>query len=160
MKLLRNLTFFMFSSLMALPMLASAEDVVAFTEPNAVMFSRKYRYSEEEVKKAIVSAAELNSWRVVSETPGFIQLKMQESTGGAELVIEVHYNSRKYKFKYVSSEGLQYQKASSPVVAVNNADSNIVSKNYESGATISRKYNDWLKQLTRSIKRELKNGDF
>ena len=158
MKLLKNWTVLFFSSLMFLPVLASAEDVVPFKEPDAVGFSRKARYSEEEIKSAILAAARQNQWQVVSETPGSIQLKIQGPNDGTELVMDAHYNSRKFRLRYVSSEGLQYQKESSPVIAGNNSNANFVSKNFDAGPSISRQYEDWVKQLMRSIKRQVRSG--
>lgn len=160
MNLLKNLMVLMCACLLGLPMLAGAEEMVPFTEPDAITISKKLRYTEDEIKKAILAAAKQNGWQVMRDTPGVMQLKIQGQNDGTELVMDVNYNARKYKLKYSGSVGLQYKTESSPVIAGNNENANFVSKNYSSGPSISRKYDEWVKQLTRSIKRQLRSGDF
>jgi hypothetical protein len=160
MKLSKKLTMLMLGTLAFISVLANAQETVAFTEPDTIKLSRKVKYTEEEIKKAILHAAEKEHWQVVSESPDVIRLKIQGPNDGAELVMDVLYNTRKFKLKYISSEGLNYQKESSPVIAGNNSNSNFVSKNYEPGPTISRQYADWVKQLTRTIRRQIRSEDF
>jgi hypothetical protein len=159
MKLSKKLTMLMLASLAFISVLASAQETVAFTEPEAIRLSKKFRYKEDEVKQAIVHAAEKEHWQVVSESPEVVRIKIQDPNNGTELVMDVLYNTKKFKLRYISSEGLNYQPASSPVVAGNNSNSNFVSKNFISGPSISRQYADWVKQLTRTIRRQIRSEE-
>jgi hypothetical protein len=159
MKLTGKMKSLLFIALTGLNMTAHAEDEVPFKEGESIAVPRRHTYTAGQVKEAIIEAAEHYKWRVESETPGTVRIKLDERSDGVVLVVDVAYDATSYSFKYVSSEGLKYKSAAEKTGSpyAKNPNSNTVSKDYEiSGPSIDSRYVRWTKNLKKAINRELK----
>lgn len=135
MKLASNLMTLLFALLMGTTMLANAHNA-ELIEPGPISIPSSKPLSIQEVKKAIMHGAERHSWKVESESPGVIRIKLDGRKDRAVLVMDVVYDTKSYSIKYVSSEGLRYN-----------------------GTTIHSSYTRWMTNLTNSINTELRTLD-
>lgn len=137
MPLIKHLVFFMFSALLVLPMTAQAGRDSVLVEPGMIEVPAGKTYTQAEVRKAILVGASRHHWRVVKETPGLIQIKLDGRKDRAVLTMEITHDTKSYTIRYVSSEELRYR---------------------EEGATktIHSSYHRWMKNLVDSINDELR----
>lgn len=159
MKLLGKLMSLLFIVLIGSSMVANAEEGIPLTDSGPIAVPRRHTYTADEVKAAIVDGIEHYKWRVESEKPGTVRIKLDERRDGIVLVMDVIYDATSYSLKYVSSEGLGYksaaEKTGSPFAG--NPNSNTVSRDYEiAGPSIDSRYARWTKNLRKGINRELK----
>jgi hypothetical protein len=135
MKFTSNLMTLMFAVLMGTTTLANAHNV-ELTEPGPISIPSSKPLSTKEIRKAILHGVERHNWKVESDSPGVIRIKLDGRRDRAVLVMDVVYDTKSYSIKYVSSEGLRYN-----------------------GKTIHSSYSRWITNLTSSIDTELRTID-
>lgn len=64
--------------------------------------------SEDDVKRAIVTAAKLRGWVTTTEAPGRLQLDL-DIRGKHRATVEVRYDAKAYSIKYLNSINLRYK---------------------------------------------------
>jgi hypothetical protein len=134
MKLVSVLMSLMFALLMGAHSTAMAARAVAVTDLGPISTNTVKPHTAADVRKAIIAGAATHQWTVQSETPGTIELKLRARRDSVELVLDVNYDANSYSIKYVSSEGLKYNKERNTIHAV---------------------YARWLNNLTAAINTQL-----
>lgn len=68
--------------------------------------------TQSQMHNAIIRAAQLRKWRIVSDQPGVVTLAYPGSAKAIhfEAIVKVTYDARRYKVSYVSSRGLDEKK--------------------------------------------------
>lgn len=96
---------------------------------------------------AIIRAAQLRKWRIVSDQPGVVTLAYPGSAKAIhfEAIVKVTYDARRYKVSYVSSRGLDEKKGC--------VNPELKSKNKydENAICIHRNVNRWMNNLNADI---------
>lgn len=157
MKLARNLMALMFTVLMGVHMTANAQlDAVPLIEPGPITVPGGAPYTMNEVRKAVLSAAMRHEWRVETDKFGMARIILDGRTDRAVLVMDIVYDEKAYSIKYVSSEGLRYEKGTkTDLPQVDASKGNYATRDYSYGPTIHPSYARWMKNLTNAINTEL-----
>lgn len=96
---------------------------------------------------AIIRAAQMRKWRIVSDEPGLVTLAYPGSAKAIhfEATVKVAYDSRHYKISYVSSRGLGEKKGcvNPQLEGHNKYDDNAV--------CVHRNVNRWMNNLSTDI---------
>ena len=96
---------------------------------------------------AIIRAAQLRKWRIVSDQPGVVTLAYPGSAKAIhfEAIVKVTYDARRYNVSYVSSRGLDEKKGC--------VNPELKSKNKydENAICIHRNVNRWMNNLNADI---------
>lgn len=103
--------------------------------------------SQSQMHNAIIRAAQLRKWRIVSDRPGVVTLAYPGSAKAIhfEAIVKVTYNAQRYKVSYVSSRGLDERKGcvNSELKGNNKYDENAL--------CVHRNVNRWMNNLNADI---------
>ena len=103
--------------------------------------------TQSQMHNAIIRAAQLRKWRIVSDQPGVVTLAYPGSAKAIhfEAIVKVTYDARRYKVSYVSSRGLDEKKGCV------NPELKIKNKYDENAICIHRNVNRWMNNLNADI---------
>lgn len=103
--------------------------------------------SSTKMHQAIMRAAQLRKWRIVSDEPGVVTLAYPGSAKAVhfEAIVKVTYDARQYKVSYVSSRGLDERKGcvNPEIKGRNKFDDNAL--------CVHRNVNRWMNNLSADI---------
>ena len=103
--------------------------------------------TQSQMHNAIIYAAQLRKWRIVSDQPGVVTLAYPGSAKAIhfEAIVKVTYNALRYKVSYVSSRGLNEKKGcmNSELKGKNKYDENAI--------CVHRNVNRWMNNLNADI---------
>lgn len=125
----RNIYFILFVGIMVL--LGGCRTAPVKNVDNAAI-TVSGKYSETDVKKAIITAGRQLGWIMKEVEPGLLEGKLLLRTHVA--IVDIPYNKSSYSIKYKSSENLQYSKSDN---------------------TIHSNYNGWITNLNNGIQVQL-----
>ncbi|MGZ3239923.1 MAG: hypothetical protein ACXU7Z_05825 [Burkholderiaceae bacterium] len=179
MKLVKGLITMMFVAAIGFSTTANAQqDTLIQPGPIAFPIGSK-PFTDEVVKKAIISGAMRYHWHVdetAKGTPGNIRLKLDSRRDGAVVIVDVVFDMKSYSIKYVSSENMGYDKGFDPAKTTDavtrdappvliNAYSDEYKKSSQNmpnwsvqkrDPSISPNYTRWIRSLVNAINIELK----
>jgi len=102
------------------------------TNPDDAAIAISAKYTEADVKKAIIRAGQSLGWQIKDEAPGHLLGKLYLRSHVA--IIDIKYDKSTYSIKYKESTNLNYD-----------------------GVNIHSNYNGWIQRLNQNIQIQLAN---
>lgn len=115
--------------------------------PTQSIVTNKKQASEDDIKKAIITAGASRGWVMHVNSPGHISATLNIRVHMAMVTID--YDTESYSIKYLDSTNLKYQPA-----GTDTTDEDGMST-ISTQAVIHKAYNLWISELDRSIKAQL-----
>jgi hypothetical protein len=157
MKLVKHMMSLILGVVLCAHIAVHAQSDARLVEPGPIAIPENSKpYTLDEIRKAILTSALRNQWRIESETPGTIQIVLDGRNDHAVLVMDVIYDVKSYSIKYVRSEKLRYVKGTGVANACPSGQLSCSVNAQQEFTTIHSSYARWMKNLTESISSEFK----